>query len=305
MNRFDYDGAASSTSWGESGLSPTGQRRRMAELLLGRNRTVDYSYDALRRLLQEKVADPAGGFEVSYGASDSASTDEGYDLVGNRRSRTVTGAEASLLGALGLTTYAHQQSSLPRTHIFDERDHLLGADPAAPSLHYDANGNTTSYRPAGQVSAEQFLYDAENRLIQRMLSGAADVQIQYDAEGNRVAKTAGAVTTYYLVDDVNPTGYAQVLAEYVSTNSAPRLLSRAYVYGLDLISQTLYTPISEAPPEEPMAMGMSGGEDGLESGGLLGLSMLMSQNSAELPPMLEAHTWYYGYDGLGSTRVSQ
>jgi hypothetical protein len=32
------------------------------------------------------------------------------------------------------------------------------------------------------------------------------VQIMYDGNGNQVSKIAGATTTRYLVDDLNPTG---------------------------------------------------------------------------------------------------
>ena len=54
----------------------------------------------------------------------------------------------------------------------------------------------------------------------------------YDGDGNRVAKTVGGVTTNYLVDDRNLTGYAQVLEEIVGG-----AVQRRYTYGLDLISQ--------------------------------------------------------------------
>ena len=39
-------------------------------------------------------------------------------------------------------------------------------------------------------------------------------------DGNRVAKTVGGVTTQFLVDDRNLTGYAQVVAEIVGGNLA-------------------------------------------------------------------------------------
>lgn len=42
--------------------------------------------------------------------------------------------------------------------------------------------------------------------------GSGDV---YDGDGNRVAETAVGVTTKYLVDTLNPTGYSQVLDELV------------------------------------------------------------------------------------------
>jgi hypothetical protein len=54
----------------------------------------------------------------------------------------------------------------------------------------------------------------------------------YDGDGNRVAKTVGGVTTRYLVDDLDPTGYAQVVEEVVGG-----LVQRTYTYGLSRISR--------------------------------------------------------------------
>ena len=48
-------------------------------------------------------------------------------------------------------------------------------------------------------------YDFENHLIQQ-----AGISIVYDGDGNRHAKTVGGISTTYLVDTQNPTGYAQV-----------------------------------------------------------------------------------------------
>ena len=58
------------------------------------------------------------------------------------------------------------------------------------------------------------------------------VQITYDGDGNKVHETVAGVTTSYLTDTKNPTGYAQVLEEI-------RLgqVVRAYAYGHDLLSQ--------------------------------------------------------------------
>ncbi len=64
------------------------------------------------------------------------------------------------------------------------------------------------FAPAGTATNDE--YDWHNRLVKR----GTGITILYDAEGNRVSKTANGVTTHYLVDDQNPTGYAQVLAEY-------------------------------------------------------------------------------------------
>jgi hypothetical protein len=92
--------------------------------------------------------------------------------------------------------------------------------------NYDANdrftaGNTVSSGGVANV------YDFENHLIQQ-----GGVSIVYDGDGNRVFKTVAGNKTGYLVDDRNPTGYVQVLDEV----QAPQI-SRAYVYGLEMIEQ--------------------------------------------------------------------
>jgi RHS repeat-associated protein len=72
---------------------------------------------------------------------------------------------------------------------------------------YDNDGNTT------WSAGIQNVYDFENHLIQH---GA--ITYQYDGDGNRVSKTLAGVTTYYLVDTENPTGYAQVVDEITGTS---------------------------------------------------------------------------------------
>ncbi len=93
---------------------------------------------------------------------------------------------------------------------------------------YDANGNTIG---SGGINSA---YDFENRLIQQ----GAGVSIVYDGDGNRVKKTAGGVTTTYLVDEINPTGYPQVIYEGFSGGAGARELYHMYVYGLERISQS-------------------------------------------------------------------
>ncbi len=89
---------------------------------------------------------------------------------------------------------------------------------------YDANGNTTS------SGGHTYGYDFENRLASKD-SGA--VTVVYDGDGNRVAKTAGGVTTQYLVDELNPTGYLQVMDEVSGGAVQVR-----YTFGDMLVSQT-------------------------------------------------------------------
>jgi RHS repeat-associated protein len=108
----------------------------------------------------------------------------------------------------------------PGTATFDANDRLS-------TESYDNNGNTTI------TGSRKFAYDFENRLkTMAVNNGPVTVTIQYDGDGNRVAKTVGGVTTRYLVDDLNPTGYAQVVEEVVGG-----AVQRTYTYGKQRINQ--------------------------------------------------------------------
>jgi RHS repeat-associated protein len=144
-----------------------------------------------------------------------------YDSLYRLTVETITGAVG------GTTTYAYDpvgnrlSRSSPTTGLtfysYDANDRLT-------TDAYDTDGNTTA--SGGNV----FNYDFENHLTNEN-TGA--VSIVYDGDGNRVAKTVGGVTTHYLVDDRNLTGYAQVLEEL----SGGAVL-RVYTYGLNRISQS-------------------------------------------------------------------
>jgi hypothetical protein len=89
---------------------------------------------------------------------------------------------------------------------------------------YDQNGNTISRDGA------TYAYDFSDRLKSK---NGSDVSLVYNGDGALVAKTAGGVTTKYLVDDLNPTGYSQVLEEVVAA-----AVKQRYTYGTMLISTT-------------------------------------------------------------------
>jgi RHS repeat-associated protein len=120
-----------------------------------------------------------------------------FDAVGNRKTLNAT------LPPAGAISYTY------------DADDRLGSDT------YDAAGNTTN---SGGIADS---YDFESHLITH---GA--VTIAYDGDGNRVSETVGGVTTNYLVDTQNPTGYAQVVDELQNNTVA-----RTYSYGLERISE--------------------------------------------------------------------
>jgi RHS repeat-associated protein len=121
-----------------------------------------------------------------------------YDLVGNRTMLTST--IPSLPGSI--------------MYSYDGNDRLS-------TDTYDNNGNTTV---SGGVTNT---YDFENRMLAH-----GSVTMVYDGDGNRVSEKVGSVTTKYLVDTLNPTGYSQVLDEVVGTT-----VKKVYTYGLQRISE--------------------------------------------------------------------
>jgi len=180
-------------------LGLVGNRTNLSETVNGVGRTYAWQYDALYRLTNETISVSAPTGTLGYG----------FDAVGNRLSRSGT------LGSLGSQSFN-----------YDKGDRLDNdADPATASSWFDANGNTTSY-------GGNYQYDVMNRLTNAN-SGA--VVIVYDGDGNRIKKTAGGVTTWYLVATVNPSGWPQVVEE--KTGTTPSTLARVYSYGLDLVSQ--------------------------------------------------------------------
>jgi RHS repeat-associated protein len=157
-------------------------------------RSVTYGYDDLYRLTSETIASsPSNNGTIGYS----------YDNVGNRLTRTSTVA------------------AIPAaTHSYDNNDRLT-------SDTYDANGSTTT------SNGNSYSYDFENRIIALNPGTPNAVTFAYDGDGNRVAKTANGVTTKFLVDTNNRTGYAQVVEEIVGGN-----VQRVYTHGHSLISQT-------------------------------------------------------------------
>ena len=161
-----------------------------------------YTYDDIYRLTSETI----------NGTPSTALASYNYDPVGNRQSR----------GGSLLT---------PQTFNFDVNDHLN-------TDTYDANGNTLFGAGFGQSQADQ--YDFENHLTVRH-TPTSTITIKYDGDGNRVSKTittaTNTVTTCYQVDELNPSGYAQVVEEYTSVNSQQPTINCVYTYGHTLISQ--------------------------------------------------------------------
>jgi RHS repeat-associated protein len=155
-------------------------------------RTLNWSYDGIYRLTNETISLDP--------MSKNGTVAYALDPVGNRQSQT------SSIPGIPMASFS-----------YDADDRILSTE------SYDANGNTT-------VSGSRtFAYDFANRL--KSMNGGA-VTLVYDGDGNRVSKTVGVTTTRYLADELNPTGYAQVVEEIGAGG-----VQRTYTYGPQRISQ--------------------------------------------------------------------
>jgi RHS repeat-associated protein len=158
------------------------------------NRSLTWSFDGIYRLTGETISgDPS---------NNNGSISYSLDPVGNRLSDT---------------------SSLPD---IASGSWSYNADDEVSSESDDSNGNVTA------TGGKSFTYDSENHLVSMTATGKS-VGMVYDGDGNRVAKTVNGVTTLYLVDDLNPTGYPQVVEEL----NGARAVERTYTYGLQRISE--------------------------------------------------------------------
>src|SRR5208283_3814505 len=85
---------------------------------------------------------------------------------------------------------------------------------------YDVNGSQTS-STNNTVNVTIYGYDLRNRMTSVTVNGILKGTYVYDDAGDRVQETASGVTTYYLTDTENPTGYAKPMEERSSpTGSA-------------------------------------------------------------------------------------
>jgi RHS repeat-associated protein len=192
-------------------------------------------YDTLNRLTSlgsQSPSGPVASYAYTLGAAGNRTgvtelsgrkVTYAYDNLYRLTSETIT--NSALSGAVG-----YQYDAVGNRK---QRTSNLAAIPASGLLNYDANDRTTTdiYDNDGNTvgfAGIQSTYDYENHL-----ASYGGITYVYDGDGNRVAKTIGGVTTNYLVDTLNPTGYAQVLDELQSGS-----VTRSYTWGLQQISES-------------------------------------------------------------------
>jgi YD repeat-containing protein len=191
-----------------------------------------FTYDDLNRITALNVGKASYNYTLDQTGNRKQVTESSgrvvnwsYDGIYRLTNETISLDPHSINGSVGygldpVSNRLSQTSTLPGiatgSFNYDPDDRLS-------TETYDANGNTLT------SGGKTFAYDFENRL-KSLNSGA--VTIQYDGDGNRVAKTVNGVTTRYLVDSLNPTGWAQVVEEVVGTTA-----QRTYTYGRKRITE--------------------------------------------------------------------
>ena len=192
-----------------------------------------FTYDQLDRLTA--VISPVSNYTYHLGPTGnrtSATEDTGramtwtYDGIYRLTNEAISSAPSGKNGnvSYGLDPIGNRTSEISSLSRIPSGSSSLNADDELSGETYDNNGNATL------TGGNTFAYDSENHLTS-MNSGA--VQMLYDGDGNRVAKSVSGSTTHYLVNDLNPIGYPQVVEELSGSGT----VERAYTYGLQRISQ--------------------------------------------------------------------
>ncbi|AVH68152.1 polymorphic toxin-type HINT domain-containing protein [Nostoc sp. 'Peltigera membranacea cyanobiont' N6] len=184
-------------------LDAVGNRKKVEEYS---GRSVDYTYDSLYRLTEEKITDAtAGNRTLGYS----------YDLAGNRLSKTDS--------TEGLTTYSYDANNRLK-------DTTQGS--VVTNFTYDNNGSLKQRANGSQTINYDWINDGENRLIGVTSSSATGISQQqyiYDAFGSRVASISDGVRTNYLAAPI--WDLPQVLMEYDESGQ----ITADYTHGIGLV----------------------------------------------------------------------
>ncbi len=235
LAEFDYDVRADGK---RTGVTETDDQ--------GRTTRIDWDYDDIGRLIRE-----------SYNSFDDSLdfiADYVFDLTGNRREKK-TDTDPTFTGS---PTFDETVS-----YVFDANDRLLSETLDAPGTAedrftayeygpnaaggYGGDHTTRTKKTVYQgldasgtkLSEDGYTYTRQGRLwiAERDTDGDGTVdqtlKYEYNDNGVRVSSEVDGTKTLLLVDENNPTGYAQVLEELDSALS----VIRSYTLGLDVLAQ--------------------------------------------------------------------
>lgn len=191
-----------------------------------------FTYDSLNRVTGLATAQtgyvyqrgPAGNLTSALELNNRQLT-WNYDGINRLTGETVVNAPSGKNGtaSYGLDPVGNRTSASSSISSLSPVSGSFNPDDQLSSETYDNNGNVIA------ANGKTFTYDSQNQLVS--MNGGSS-QVMYDGDSNRVAKLANGVATHFLVDDLNPTGYAQVMDELVAG-----AVARTYTYGLQRIAE--------------------------------------------------------------------
>src|SRR5258706_8183132 len=240
--RADYD------------LNDDGTRKSATEYFDGGQiNYLNWQYDNLGRLTSEtrQAGDGADNYIVTYA----------YDLVGNRLMKSTredaTAQEISDFNYNGSFNWTQKIS-----YTYDDDDRLIQevsdeVDPLGQdtSIQYGYTGTELTSKmgwdsltpgSGSQNSSATYSFNLQGQMKQAVIDddgpGNSNVPVTFDyayndqgirIEQKETPQGGSATTRSYVIDSDNPTGFAQVIEEYVGA-----LLNIAYTIGLDVLAQT-------------------------------------------------------------------
>jgi uncharacterized delta-60 repeat protein len=187
----------------------------------------NWSYDADDRLIEEQEVIISGnGTNVPTAYDDKFF----FDLSNNRTKEDINGGSAATAGETINYTYDNDDQLQTETGTLHG-----GATDYTIAYSYDDNGSLTQQVGTGsKAGTDVYTYDLHNRMISATIANTT-TNYGYDNDGVRVSEITGSLSTYYLNDPNNPTGYSKAIQESATVGGSP---NRSYVLGQKVEAQS-------------------------------------------------------------------